>query len=71
MHATINSILLNYKVLLTNSEEIPEGECAAKGNGLLNQMKSFDTFFGLKLSRVIFAAVQQFYTNLQTKDITM
>ena len=51
-HASINSILLNYKVLLTALEEIREGhdEYAAKGNGLLNQMESFYTFFGLKLS---------------------
>ena len=72
-HASINSILLNYKVLLTALEEIREGhdEYAAKGNGLLNQMESFDTFFGLKLSHLVFAAAEQFSTNLQAKDITM
>ena len=45
-HASINSILLNYKVLLTALEDIREGhdEYAAKGNGLLNQMEPFDTF---------------------------
>ena len=45
-HASINSILLNYKVLLTALEEIREGHdvYAAKGNGLLNQMEPFDTF---------------------------
>ena len=45
---------------LTALEEIREGhdEYAAKGNGLLNQMDSFDFFFGLKLSHLVFAAAE-------------
>ena len=35
------------------------------------QMESFDTFFSLKLSYLVFAAAEQFSINLQAKDTTV
>lgn len=48
-------------------EEVAKGndEYAAKGNGLLTQMESFEMLFGLKLAHLIFSASEQFSTNLQ------
>ena len=51
-HASIESILLNYKVLQDTLEEVQRGrdEYAAKAHGMILQMENFDTFFGLKLA---------------------
>ena len=59
--------LKNFLILL---EEVKKGtdEYAAKGDGLLEKMESFDTFFGLHL---LFGASEQFSTNPQAKDITI
>ena len=59
---SINSVLRNYANLITILEEVRKGrdEYAAKGNGLLTQMESFETFFGLKLAYLIFSASEQF-----------
>ena len=35
------------------------------------KLESFDIFFGLKLSHLIFNASEQFSTNLQAKDTTI
>ena len=35
------------------------------------QMESFDKFFSLKLSHLVFAAAEQFSINLQAKDTTV
>ena len=34
-------------------------------------MKSFGTYFGLKLSFLVFSAAEQFSTNFQAKDMTV
>lgn len=72
-HGSIESILLNYKVLLDTLEEVQKGrdEYAAKAHGMILQMEMFDTFFGLKLAHLIFSAAEQFSINLQAKDITV
>ena len=72
-HTSIESILRNYKVLLDTLEEVEKvrDEYAAKAHGMIMQMEMFDTFFGLKLAHFIFAAAEQFSTNLQSKDITI
>lgn len=51
-------------------ESVRQGkdEYAAKANGLLSNLESFDTFFGLKLAELIFAPAEQFSVNLQAKD---
>ena len=70
---SISSILKNYEVLQSALDEIKSGndEYAAKGSGLLLSMEKFDTFFGLKLSYLIFSAAEQLSINLQAKDATV
>ena len=72
-HTAINSILLNYQVLLETLEAVAEGhdEYAAKAYGLCIKMELFDKYIGLKLALKIFAAADQFSVNLQAKDITI
>ena len=72
-HSAIDSILKNYQALMSTLEVVQQGqdEYAAKGKGLLMQMESFDIFFSLKLSFLIFSAAEQFSTNLQAKDTTV
>ena len=62
-HASISSILKDYKVLQSTLEEVQEGhdEYAAIANGLFSKMEQFETYFGL----------QQFSTNIQAVDITV
>ena len=68
-----SSVLQNYSNLIATLEEVRKGsdEYAAKGNGLLTQMKSFEILFGLKLAHLIFSASEQFSTNLQAKDTSI
>ena len=72
-NAAISSILSNYEILLTTLEEVQKGhdEYAAKASGLRIRMESFDTYFGLKLSHLVFSPSEQFSTNLQGKDTTI
>ena len=72
-NGSIHSILCNYKTLINTLDEVSKGndEYAAKARGLLTKMESFDIFFGLKLSHLIFGASEQFSTNLQAKDTTI
>ena len=72
-HAAINSILLNYELLVKALEEIQLGhdEYASKARGMLAQLESFDIYFGLKLSYLIISAAEQFSINLQAKNITV
>ena len=72
-HASIGSILRNYSILQNALDEIKLGhdEYAAKGNGLAIRMENFDTYFGLKLSYLLFSVTEQLSINLQAKDITI
>ena len=72
-NSAISSVLKNYKTLQVALDKIQEGhdEYAAKASGLLNRMEDFDTFFGLKLSYLIFAPAEQCSTNIQAVDITV
>ena len=72
-HAAINSILLNYEILLKTLDFVAEvhDEYAAKAHGLYMKMESFETYFGLKLAHKIFSAAEQLSMNLQAKDITV
>ena len=72
-HSAINSILLDYEVLLRTLETVEVGhdEYAAKAHGLHMRMESFDTYFGLKLPYTVFSAAKQFSVNLQAKNITV
>ena len=72
-HSSITSILKNYRILMATLEQIQVGydEYAAKASGLLNKMKQFNTYFGLKLAHKIFAPIEQFSTNLKAIDVTV
>ncbi len=72
-HASIDSIITNYKILQDALEETfhEYDEYAAKASGLAAKMDAFDTFFGLKLAYLIFSASDQFAINIQSVDITV
>lgn len=72
-HGSIGSILRNYSILQDALDEIKLGhdEYAAKGNGMAIRMENFDTFFGLKLSYLLFSSSEQLSINLQAKNITV
>ena len=72
-HASISSILKNYKILQSTLQEVQEGhdEYAAKANGLLSKMEIFETYFGLQFAYLLFAPAEQFSTNVQAVDITV
>ena len=72
-NGSIHSVLLNYSILIKTLDEVRKGtdEYASKASGLLMKLESFDIFFGLKLSHLIFSASEQFSTNLQAKDTTI
>lgn len=67
------NILRNYSILQNALDEIKLGhdEYAAKGNGMAIRMENFDTFFGLKLSYLLFSASEQLSINLQAKNFTV
>ena len=66
------SVLKNYAILQEELEHLGQGsgESAAKATGLSINMEQFQTFFGLKLSYMVFVAVEQLATTLQSKSIT-
>lgn len=72
-NGAINSVLVNYTNLLKILHEVSKGhdEYASIASGLLEKMQSFNTFFGLKLSHLVFSASEQFSSNLQAKDTTV
>jgi hypothetical protein len=69
----VDSVLKNYPILLEELEKISEessGDIASKASGLATSLEQFSTFFGLKLSYLVFSATEQLSTTLQGKDIT-
>ena len=71
-HSAIDSIIKNYHILMTALEVVEQDhdDHAAKAEGLLTKMESFEVFFSLKLAYRIFSAAEQFSINLQAKDTT-
>ncbi|XP_011405553.1 PREDICTED: zinc finger MYM-type protein 1-like [Amphimedon queenslandica] len=72
-NSAINSILMNYESIIYTLDEVRKGndEYAAKANGLLQQMESFEIFFGLKVSYLIFSNSEQLLTSMQAKNTTV
>lgn len=72
-HGSINSILSNYRTLITTLDTVQQGhdEYAAKAKGLLARLESFELFFGLKLAYLVYSATEQLSVNLQAKDTTV
>ena len=70
----IQAVVANYEILLKLLLEVHEGgrdEYAMKAGGYLASMDKFSTFWGLKLSHLIFSAVEQLSITLQAKNTTM
>ena len=70
--ASFDSVIKNYTILLDTLQEINEGNDvhATRAGGLLSLMKKFSTFFGLKLSFLLFSASEQLSRALQGKDLS-
>ena len=69
--AAFDSVLKNYPTLCDVLSQInieTLDEYGRKAGGYLAQMEKFSTFFGLKLSMLIFAPVEQLSIALQGKD---
>ncbi|KAK3095241.1 hypothetical protein FSP39_012040 [Pinctada imbricata] len=67
----IESVLKNYKVLqetLDNIHKNTRDEYSRRAGGQLAMMDKFSTFFGLKLSHLIFAASEQLSLSVQGKE---
>ena len=72
--ATINVVLKNYSPLLLALQTIADisyNNHGRRANGLLTQLERFDTYFGLKLSYLIFSCTEQTSINLQYKDTAL
>ena len=69
----INAVLTNYRLLQETLEIIKEGkdEYALKAIGYLNSMDKFSTYFGLKLSNLVFSATEQLSITLQGTDTSL
>ena len=68
----LHAVIMNYSVLRCELEKIGEescGEASRKSLGVLSIMERLTTFFGLKLSFLIFSAMEQLSKTLQYKDI--
>ena len=71
--SAVLSVLTNYKVLLDELDEIGEneiGEASPKATCLCVSREQFQNYFGLKLSYMVFVAVEQLAITLQSKDIS-
>ena len=72
--AAFQSIVSNYTILCEALEKI-NAEChdeyGRKAGGFLTQLEKFSTFFGIKLSYLIFSGIKQLSLTLQGKDTTV
>ena len=62
--------MVNYETLVSTMESVRQGrdEYAAKANGLLSHLESFNNYFALRLAEMVFAPAEQFSVNLQAKN---
>ena len=68
----IDSVLKNYDVIIKLLEEISEnysGEVGSKASGLVVKIEKFNSFFGLKLSFLVFSGTEQLSTTLQSSNL--
>ena len=69
--AAFASVLQNYEVLCSALDEIHSSgtdEYAIKAACFLSLMERFNLYFGLKLSHLIFSAMEQLSISLQGED---
>ena len=72
--AAIEAVLRNYPALLEALETISNeshDDYGRRANGILAQLERFDTYFGLKLSHLVFSATEQTSIALQGKSTTI
>ena len=65
----LDAVIKNYAVIYTELEQIGRkcyGEPSTKASGLLALMEKFTTFFGLKLSFLVFSATEKLSRTLQS-----
>ena len=58
----LDAVIKNFAVICTEMEQTDRecyGEPSTKASGLLALMEKFTTFFGLKLSHLVFSATEQ------------
>ena len=70
----LEAIIENYKVLLETMLDVQNSgkdEYAMKAAGFLQSLDKFSTYYGLKLSHLVFSATEQFSTMLQSKNLTI
>ena len=70
----IEAVLRNYPALLDALETISNeshDDYGRRANGILAQLERFDTYFGLKLSNLVFSATEQTSIALQGKSTTI
>ena len=68
----LDAVIKNYAVICTELEQIGRGyygEPSRKVSGLLALMEKFTTFFGLKLSHLVFSATEQLSRTLQSSNV--
>ena len=64
----LNSLIRNYSAMAQALQQISDeshDDYGRRANGILCQLQRFDTFFGIKLSYLIFSATEQTSINLQ------
>ena len=70
----IDAVLKNYNALQETMDEIhstSNNEYSRRAGGQLALMEKFSTYFGLKLSYLIFSASEQFSVSIQGKDTSI
>ena len=70
----INAVLKNYPALLQALQTTADtcyNDYGRRANCLLTQLQKFDTYFGLKLSHLIFSGTEQTSINLQSKNTSV
>lgn len=72
--AAFDSVLRNYPALIEALEFISnecKDEYGSRARGILVQLHQFETYFGLKLSHLVFSATEQASCALQSKNTTV
>ena len=72
--AAIQAVLRNYPALLEALETIGNesyDDYGRRANGIHTQLERFDTYFGLKISYLVFSATEQTSVALQGKNTTV
>ena len=66
----MQAIVTNYEALCETMEVASKGtdDCSGQASGILALMDRFSTYFGLKISILLFSITEQMSIHLQSKD---